>query len=739
VIRNNNNNNYNNNNYYGYNDDYNNNNYYGGRHLGRSAPHGQGMLEQPKHCVNGIFKVRDMKESLWDPALDYLSDEWYRPEETPSGDLPRDLQNYDDDYSSRAPQRDLASDLRISLIFAFLIVLGILGRRRRMRTRYYIVRARAQEDHLFYASSGTGTKRVGFQDSREDQYEGACSHTLCGCYPTDPPRDGDEIEDEVQVNDDGVSQRKKKPHNEDCVGRGFNCLLGMWCGVICKCWFQCLSICALAQEAREMRLLVPTRFQRVDYITHQPFHEYQKEVNDLRKGWMGKTRRKSGLMPHFKALSRLSRYILVLSISMAVIIGATLFFNPLANFSWPDVIILSATFLQSFLVIWVVHWIFHKSDLSLDAVIKFFAAGFVIAVPAAFFFEGLLVNMTLSTAYFGYGLGQTLGGDAFVEWVSQQYRVLWILVEIFNAYVVATLTEELCKYYTFRCVEHPDLIFLTGLVSTTQDERALEGGVVKYPFSSHQVQRTNAKNPYDDDASHYSRSSHRSKGSSKISGFDANEDDFEEDDQDVRTHRQKAAAVTTAMISVAVGLACAENFLYVFLLGGTGAGYDEESGMDGYLQEWIVLFFRSIFPVHALAAAMQSVNMVRKFVETQDVNGHRIGVGRIILPAVIMHGTFDAILLGINVFIETSWDDYLEANAGNIDDENGTPYNPVVVNVVAWLSITVVMLAGFLWYFRENRRQRLRLIELEEQERANQAGTQGYTSPAPHITEVELV
>jgi len=663
----------------------------------------------------------------------------------------RNLQNYADDnynnddvssFSTTSSTRDLASDLRISLVSAFLIVLGVLGRRRRMRTRYYVVRARAQEDHLFYASSGTGIKRVGFQDSREDQYEGACSHTLCGCYPTDPPRDGDEIEDEVQVNDDGVSQRKKKPHNEDCVGRGFNCLLGLCCGFICKCWFQCLSICALAQEAREMRLLVPTRFQRVDYITHQPFHEYQKEVNDLRRGWMGKTRKKSGFMPHFNALSRLSRYILVLSISLTVVIVATLFLNPRASFSWPDVIILSATFLQSFLVIWVVHWIFHKSDLSLDAVIKFFAAGFVIAVPSAFFFEGLLVNITLSSAYIGYGFGQLIGGDAFVEWISQQYILLWILVEVFNAYVVATVTEELCKYYTFRCVEHPDLIFLTGLISTTQDERAVEGGVVKYPFSSHQVQRTNAKNPYDDDASHYSRSSHRSKGSSKNVSLDPNDDDFEEeDDQDVRTHRQKAAAVTTAMISVAVGLACAENFLYVFLLGGTGAGAsDGDSAMDGYLQEWIVLFFRSIFPVHALAAAMQSVNMVRKFVETQDVNGHRIGVGRIVLPSVIMHGTFDAILLGINVFIETSWDEYLDANDGNIDDENMTPYNPVFVNVVAWLSITFVMLVGFLWYYKENRSQRLRLIELEEQEKLSQAGSPGYTSPgAPRVSEVELV
>jgi hypothetical protein len=199
--------------------------------------------------------------------------------------------------------------------------------------------------------------------------------------------------------------------------------------------------------------------------------------------------------------------------------------------------------------------------------------------------------------------------------------------------------------------------------------------------------------------------------------------------------------VTTAMISVAVGLACAENFLYVFLLGGTSGGSSSaasDATGGSYLEEWIVLLFRSIFPVHALAAAMQSVNMIRKFVETDEVNGHRIGVGRIILPAVIMHGSFDAILLGINVFIETSWDNYLERNGYVVDPEN-PPYNPVIVNGVAWFSIIFVMLLGVAWYIRENRNQRVRLILLEEQEKARESGSPAYTSPGPHSSEVELV
>ena len=149
-----------------------------------------------------------------------------------------------------------------------------------------------------------------------------------------------------------------------------------------------------------------------------------------------------------------------------------------------------ATFGQSFLVIYMVHWIFHKSDLSLDAVIKFFAAGFLIAVPSAFVFEGLLVNITLTAAWFFYSIGEWIRAEVFLDWVVGNFRFLWIFGELVNAYLVAAITEELCKYYTFRCVEHPDLVFLTGLDRKTQDERNVEGGLVKYPFGSHQVEKS---------------------------------------------------------------------------------------------------------------------------------------------------------------------------------------------------------------------------------------------------------
>lgn len=753
------------------------------------------------HPVHGIFKLRDVQENVWGPVWDLVQAEWYRDDEyLVHGGGYDQYENYDhkndahnaslsgarhrhnrrrardqtsyydvvDDTVHEVEytklQRDIGSNIRTVLLFSFLLFLGILGRRRRMRTRFYLVRARAQEDHLYYASSNVGSGKShsnpgsptsldpantasydGPSDaSRENQYEGACSHTLCGCYPVDEAIDDDDdakhpANEEVQVQDTGIFRLKRKPHHEDVVARGFNCCMAACCGVLCKCWFQCLSVCALAQEAREIRLLVPTRYQRIDFITHQPFHEYHRTVTDLRLGWMGKTRRVSGILPHYNALSRLSRYIVVTGTVAITAIVATLMFNPRAAFSWQDAVVLAATFLQSFAVLFVVHWIFHKSDLSLDAVIKLFAAGFLIAVPSAFFFEGLVVNVVLLLGWGVYSIFDLAVGEPFSDFMEDHWRVVWILCEVFNAYVVAALTEELCKYYTFRAVEHPDLVFLTGLNRDGPGgEGTVVGGVVRYPFGAHQVSELN-RDMEDDNMSQRSGKSHRSNvrrgrystssgrglGDDLIDGND--KDEFKLEEADVRTHRQRAMAITTGMISVAVGLGCAENMLYVFVLGGALGNDKGEEHREGEIMEaWILLFFRSIFPIHALAAAMQSVNMIRKFVETSEQSGHRIGVGRIILPAVVLHGSFDAFLMAVNVISEyIEYSDYAEGEDSS--------YSSLVLNIVACIGITAIMLLGILWYFRANRLQRQRLKDLEEKDKAKWpqgGGGEGAQSPA---------
>merc|ERR1712238_288229 len=103
----------------------------------------------------------------------------------------------------------------------------------------------------------------------------------------------------------------------------------------------------------------------------------------------------------------------------------------------------------------------------------------------------------------------------------------------------------------------------------------------------------------------------------------------------IRTLRQRAAAVTTAVISCAVGLACAENFIYVFVF--------RQVGVSNTQEQLTILLCRSIFPVHALCGAMQSIGLIRKFLEKEQKT--HLGVGKIVLPAIILHGSFDSILM----------------------------------------------------------------------------------------------
>eukprot|EP00957_Ditylum_brightwellii_P123548 9419995-Ditylum_brightwellii.AAC.2 len=55
-------------------------------------------------------------------------------------------------------------------------------------------------------------------EKREDKYDGACSHTLCGCYPVDPVQYVDEDGEEYTVSDNGINPgivQKKKNKGED--------------------------------------------------------------------------------------------------------------------------------------------------------------------------------------------------------------------------------------------------------------------------------------------------------------------------------------------------------------------------------------------------------------------------------------------------------------------------------------------------------------------------------------------
>jgi hypothetical protein len=399
----------------------------------------------------------------------------------------------------------------------------------------------------------------------------------------------------------------------------------------------------------------------------------------------------------------------------------TMLLHPMGGFGWGDAIVLIATFSQSAIVLFVVFGIFHRSDLSFDAVVKFFAVGFCISVVTGFVIEGVLVLTIQWIVFVSYYPPHWILGDDYDAWLSANDRILKTSGELVVAYLVAALVEELCKYYGFRFLEHPDLVFLTGLDRTAK-QAMNSGGLDAYKYDSQLVGEF-SRSQDSDGASLDSRGRKRmssKKRAKMLRSYGAEEDDDIE--PELRTLQQQGAAITTGMISVAVGLACAENFLYVFFLGGT---HDDLEDVSVRLT---ILLFRSMFPIHALGAAMQSINMIRKFIEEKHGGERNIGVGRIIFPAVLLHGTFDAILMCVNAYIDASYDRYY-TNGGTDDDATWVqPYNELAINLIAVLGVLLVMTISFGWYSYQHKLQMLRLAKIDMNR--SRYGRGGFKTPA---------
>ena len=122
----------------------------------------------------------------------------------------------------------------------------------------------------------------------------------------------------------------------------------------------------MAQEAREANLTLPRHLRMVDYITMEPFLLYYPRIVELRRSAT------NSFWEHCRAISSLSKLLLV---SFKVILVALLIIslsNVVGYWELADMVVLLTTFLQSFAVMYCVHWGWHRYDLSIDAVIKYF-------------------------------------------------------------------------------------------------------------------------------------------------------------------------------------------------------------------------------------------------------------------------------------------------------------------------------------------------------------------------------
>lgn len=86
--------------------------------------------------------------------------------------------------------------------------------------------------------------------------------------------------------------------------------------------------------------------------------------------------------------------------------------------------------------------------------------------------------------------------------------------------------------------------------------------------------------------------------------------------------------------------------MYVFGLG-TGT---QSSGMSMFMGELTVLTLRALMPVHVICASLQALNWV-KDEETYTLTQTRMSTIRLLLPAIVLHGLFDFMLMTMGVLV----------------------------------------------------------------------------------------
>lgn len=136
-------------------------------------------------------------------------------------------------------------------------------------------------------------------------------------------------------------------------------------------------------------------------------------------------------------------------------------------------------------------------------------------------------------------------------------------------------------------------------------------------------------------------------------------------------------------------------------------------GLD---QEISTLIIRCLFPIHPLAAALQSIGVVKRDIE----HDRSYQVGRIIFPGWILHGSFDFALMAYSqisniLHPDNDGDTTTDTTTGNVPrSDTGQETEEELQSSAFMVSMVMLIpLIGMLCYFKMAWAQRERLEVLD--------------------------
>jgi len=530
-------------------------------------------------------------------------------------------------------------------------------------------------------------------------------HFPCFCYRSIPSLEEDEY------------------NSSDLCTNLWNIGKKFCCGC-CGCWCQLFGICAIAQEDREMQMLLPKKEFQIDYITFEPYCDYFRRILSLRHS------QKSSFIEHVSALSKLSLKLLrifsVGFLAISVILIAT--YQPM------QIVVVLATFSQAFLVLYFIYWRWNRFDLSFDAVIKYFASGFILCTGLALAYELLeqIIFIFVFLAIFVLAsIATTMNDDNewndfnVSEFIQAHMKLSGFLVGFLSfilAFLVAAFVEEMAKYYSFWMVEHPD--FLSGEdLACVKHKTEYDGNMRVNELSDlkvdniHEIKHVKDKqeNSHPDlhsefvkteqmlgshtDLNYYSfppESINQSKDTTSTLEI---HDVSKKCTEHKRTLVSTGTAIMIAMVTTSLGFACCENFIYIYIY--------TPSGISNKL---VTLAVRSLLPIHPIAAALQSIGVIRR-----DVEGDKsYGLGWIIFPAVLLHGSYDFALMlfeGLQKIHSLA-----EDGDNNDDNKKGDGDTSELMETLVILCIALAFVfTSITYYIIQSRLQKIRITNLDQQ------------------------
>jgi hypothetical protein len=462
-----------------------------------------------------------------------------------------------------------------------------------------------------------------------------CAHSLCGCYK-----------------DDIIFDDMEGPEARNLCGCLWRCFFCCCCERVAGRYVQCCGICAIAQEGRDLNKLVAPHKRAVDYVTMQPVLEYYSEILSLRysRNW--------NFFVHLMAASKLS-----LQIIQSFVVGfvATVIFCLVFEFKMDRIGILAAVFAVCLLVLGVIHWVFNSRNLSVDAAIKSFASGFVIASTMAFVVEGIVAVISQAFIFGGLQLSEyleALWDESYGYLTDDEYYNTTDYGRDNgtddNIYFNQTTSNSLSYSNNSQSYGYDDYYnwaygydyYASFLLNLYTDITAEFGS--KYPISyivylffqcffvaafTEELAKYLASRVISDHPDFWNR-----EDLEKIVGGTSNEKkplvdlsllpEIRSKKQERPLHK-RCRGIMVSMISVSFGFACAENLLSIFLYSNEVMGWD------------VLLVRLFLIPIHPICAVWQAIGVNRRDIEFNI----KYQLGKILFPAVFWHGLFDFTIL----------------------------------------------------------------------------------------------